>query len=441
MVKNVNTISFGPSQQDLQAQQLELQKRQQYADTLRAQSMAPIDQQVVSGRVVPNSPWLGLTKLATAYLARKEEDGLSGKQAEIGQEAAKRQAQALRSLAPAGIFDEGATEPQAEGSGFTPPKVAPELRQKWLQALAAFQVNPELGGKRIQELNKEPEFATTPQYDQQGNAFVLNNRGDVKRLDGVRARDKLENVNGRFINPYSQTEGALAPQDVNQPFMQGESGPVPNAPYQQYAMSKARAGAPSVSVNTATKPFLNEIGKGAGEAVNAAFTGAQSAVSTLQNVDQIRQGLGNAILGPTANARVTLAQIGESLGVTGKDTTEQLQNTRNVMQGLARQELSAAGQMKGQGQITESERAILRKAESGQISEMTAPEIKTLLTALERTANYRIGLHQANMQRLSKDPNMQGVIDYMQVSAPQQQSPQPAKPAVRRYNPQTGMIE
>jgi hypothetical protein len=93
------------------------------------------------------------------------------------------------------------------------------------------------------------------------------------------------------------------------------------------------------------------------------------------------------------------------------------------MQGLARQELSAAGQMKGQGQITESERGILRRAEAGDISELTVPEIQTLLGALKKTSNYRINQHNQNLQRLEKDPNAAGVADYMRLpempSAPQ----------------------
>jgi hypothetical protein len=99
--------------------------------------------------------------------------------------------------------------------------------------------------------------------------------------------------------------------------------------------------------------------------------------------------------------------------VNGKDATEQLQNTRNVMQGLARQELAAAGQMKGQGQITESERGILRRAEAGDISELTTPEIQTLLGALKKTSQYRVGIHNQNLERLKKDPNAAGVADYM----------------------------
>lgn len=420
----VNTISFG-SAPDLQVQQSQLQRKQQMIDMLRQQAAKDSGTQMVGQVAVRNSPLGGVSQIVQALLAEKLQQEADTTQRGLGQEASKRQAEALRALAPAGVFEDATPTgmPADTPQGFTPPADKPQVdqatRERWARAIATYQQNPELGGKLIQDLSKEAEYSTTPQYDQQGNAYVLNNRGERKALDGVRARDKLENVNGVWQNPYAQQNGAVGPQDFNQPFMAGPDGKmVANTAYQNYRKATARAGASSVSVNTASKPFLTEIGKGAGEAVTNAFNGAQEAVKTLQNVEQIRSGLGNAILGPGANARVTLSQLGQTLGVTGQSTAEQLQNTRNVMQGLARQELTAAAQMKGQGQITESERAILRKAESGQISEMTSPEIKTMLGALERSANYRINLHKSNMERLRRDPNAAGVVDYMQVETP-----------------------
>ena len=101
------------------------------------------------------------------------------------------------------------------------------------------------------------------------------------------------------------------------------------------------------------------------------------------------------------------------IGVNGADETEKLQNTRSLIQGLARQELAAAGSMKGQGQITENERALLQRAESGTIQDLTIPEIKTLVGAIKKTANYRINTHNTNMERASKDPNMRGMVEYM----------------------------
>lgn len=323
-------------------------------------------------------------------------------------------------------------------AGDDPQKLVAGLQQASPQD--AWKVRASLAPKPV-------EYDTTPRVgvDANGKAiqYIMGKDGSMKVIDGIAPRDKPENINGMWVNPYNQREGSVAPQDVNQPFLMGADGkPVANDAYQRYQISKARAGASNVSVNTATKPFLTEIGKGAGEAVNAAHQGAIAASKTLQNVEQIRQGLGNAIIGPGANARVTLAQIGQTLGVTGKNTAEQLANTRMVIQGLARQELAGAEQMKGQGQITESERSIIRRAESGMIGDFTAGELNTLLNVLDRTARHRIGVHQSNMQRLQKDPNAAGIVDYMRVDVPAAAAPsQPASGKARKFNPATGRIE
>lgn len=258
---------------------------------------------------------------------------------------------------------------------------------------------------------------------------------------------KKDAVNGRVVDLYTAPVGEVIPKQADAPdpakdlLLRGPDGSMtPNQPLIDVKKGLARAGATNVSVNTVQKPFLNEIGKSVGEVVSNDFNGARAAVQTLNNANQIESALSKVIVGPGANARLKLAQVGQVLGVGGKDENEILKNTRNVMQGLARQELAAAGQMKGQGQITESERGILRRAEAGDISELTVPEIKTLLSGIRKTANYRIGLHNQNLERLKSDPNAAGVVDYMRIDAPQASSA-PAAPnpgGVRRYNRQTG---
>ena len=241
---------------------------------------------------------------------------------------------------------------------------------------------------------------------------------------GVIESTATDPITGRPVVTASVTKN-----DPNKAFNLGQDGkPVANKEYQQYELTKAARGATNVSVNTANKPFLTELGKGMGESVVGDFNAARNAVQTLANAKQIEQGLGSVIAGPGANARIKLSQIGQLLGVTGADDTERLVNTRNVIQGLARQELAAAGQMKGQGQITESERGILRRAEAGQIDELTVPELRALVSAVRKTANYKIGLHKSNMDRLKTDPNAAGVVDFMRVDVPDQ-GPTPVDPA------------
>lgn len=186
----------------------------------------------------------------------------------------------------------------------------------------------------------------------------------------------------------------------------------------------------------ANERFQTGVAEAAAGNVKDSQAAAQSASSTLQNVAQIRSGLDKALLGPGSKIGLGLYQVGQALGVGGKDTAETLSNTRNVIQGLARQELSAAGQMKGQGQITESERGILRRAESGEIDNFTKPELATLLGTLEKTANYRLQSHSNLIGRVNAGETP---TNLMQVQAP---PAAPAAPTVTmRWNPTTKTLD
>lgn len=179
-------------------------------------------------------------------------------------------------------------------------------------------------------------------------------------------------------------------------------------------------------VNTGEKSFLTQLGGKVGDRVVSQADEAESAISTLRNVKQIKDAMasGQIILGPGADTRQSLLRLGSALGVTGGSQDEMLANTRNVMQGLARQELAAAGQMKGQGQITENERAILRKAESGEIGQLSMPELKTLTQALEKTSNFRIQRHEKNMSQLRSNPNAAAVAPFLETPTPPSTAPE-----------------
>jgi hypothetical protein len=292
---------------------------------------------------------------------------------------------------------------------------SPSLRQAGVQGSMAM-------------VQKQAELAQQGQLRQQASKLWQQVGGDPQKFimmggDPNMAKQFAEaptlgkakgvSVGDSLLDPYTGKVIGSA-NNPNKPF---NADGTPNKAFQDWELRKTAAGkaVTNVSVNTANKPFLTELGKGAAESVLTANAGAQSAQQTLANAKQIRDSLKGAIVGPMANQRLGLAQIGQALGVGGKDTVEQLQNTRNVMQGLARQELAAAGSMKGQGQITESERAILRKAESGQINEMTAPEIEIFLAAIEKTANYRLKRNESNLSKLRKDPNAASVVDFLEV--------------------------
>jgi hypothetical protein len=434
MAQYSNTVSFQPPS-DFGVETQANDRQRKLAEAMMMRSMQPqAAGQMVGNQYVPQSWTQGLANAVqgpAAMYMQKQAD-------EKAKDIATRQREAYaKELTDFAKLTQGTpAQPEAQGnnpSAYTPPQAAvPGDRQAAL-AMALGAQNPQLQQYGISQLMpKEAKWEKIELPNPDGSKRVgyvnVNSPEPISTFQsGGTAPVKLEGVNTggntTFVNPYSpQAQGAPTVGATGNPYkdllVTGPGGqPMTNAPMLAARKDIAQAGkaTTNVNVNTAPKAFLGEIGKGVGEQVVNDFAGGKSAVQTMNNVAQIEQGLKNVIVGPGAGARVKLSQIGQILGVNGKDATEQLQNTRNVMQGLARQELSAAGQMKGQGQITESERGILRRAEAGDISELTVPEIQTLLGALKKTSAYRINQHNQNLQRLEKDPNAAGVADYMRL--------------------------
>lgn len=152
---NVNQVSFGAPNADLATQQMELQRKQAIIDALKKSALTPIESQQVSGRVVPISPWEGIAKLAQAGVAGYSEKKNDEKEVALHTEAQKRQAAALRALAPAGTFEPekpayagpmAAQQTPANGS------LSPELKNAWAKAISIYQTNPELGAPLIKNL-------------------------------------------------------------------------------------------------------------------------------------------------------------------------------------------------------------------------------------------------------------------------------------------------
>lgn len=417
----------------------QIMRRQRMAEQLLQQSQEPLQGQMVSGHYVAPSWTQMLAKGMQAYMGQKGLKESDQKAAELamalrGQEQSDIQkfmelsqgkpAQTIQPLTP--NDDDGNPMPVAQTQAQAPDMGAayaallnsqsPGLRQAGMQGSMAFaQKQAELAQAnqlRQQAVQLWQSVGGDPQkFIQAGGdpnfAKTFAEAPNLGKVKGITIGDSL-------VDPYTgKVIGSV--NNPNKPF---NADGTPNPAFQQWELKKAAAGKPTtnVNVNTAEKPFLTELGKGAAETVLTAQAGAQSAQQTLANAKQIRESLKSAIVGPLANQRLGMAQIGQMLGIGGKDTTEQLQNTRNVMQGLARQELSAAGQMRGQGQITQSEREILRKAESGQINEMTKPEIETFLSAIEKTATYRVQQNERNLSKLRKDPNAASVVDFLEVT-------------------------
>ena len=185
----------------------------------------------------------------------------------------------------------------------------------------------------------------------------------------------------------------------------------------------------NISVNT-EKNLFGAVADGVGKQVATIADQARAAAGTIRTVGQIREALdsGKVMAGPGTSARVVMTQIGQILGIGGRDSAEVLANTRSAIQGLAQLELDAAQQMKGQGQITEAERGIIRRAAAGDIDKMTTQELRVLTDTLDKTARYKIAANQRNVEMLGANPGSAPLAPYMQVPMPQPYQPPAGAP-------------
>lgn len=212
--------------------------------------------------------------------------------------------------------------------------------------------------------------------------------------------------------------------------------------FEQWDTARKRAGANSVNLSVNTeKTLLNDIAGGLGKGITDAKGGAQAALGTIGTVNRLMDSLdsGQVMAGPGTTFRQFGLQVGNMLGVAGGNAQEKLLNTRQAIQSLAQLELDAAQQMKGQGQITEAERAIIRRAASGDIDGMTVPELRLLGGILDRTARSKIRNYNTQVKPLASNPNAAPLAPFLSVEEPPARGP--AQGGVRRFNPATGRIE
>jgi ribosomal protein L12E/L44/L45/RPP1/RPP2 len=216
--------------------------------------------------------------------------------------------------------------------------------------------------------------------------------------------------------------------------------------FQDFITEQKKAGAPSTTITLpGDKKMAEVLGAKGAERLDTSLTQAQEAQSTIQNINELRPILAEGVFaGPLSAAPRAVAQIASSLGVTGKDTKELLERTAVAMQGLAKFELSAAAAMRGQGAITENERMLIQRAAGGRLDQFTAPEVQALLTAMEKTANYRIGSHnrQLDVLRRSGSPEVRDLVPFYELG-PMNVAPVQTAPTggVRKFNPNTGRIQ
>lgn len=430
--------SFGSG--DIGSQQADLYRQQQLAQALAQQANEPLQQAPTpaGGFASPVSGWQTFAKVLQQGLSAYANKATSDKEKEFNTEKAQKISDALgnwdkiRSGSPDQSVQIFGTEPDSPTTQAIPgqapnPKAAalsllnsgvPELQQFGMQSILA-QKGPESMFGKVDAKDYTPE--SIARFSQS------NNFAD---LVPVRESKFLDTGGGHVAyNPYAVNPGTVV-QNTGNPYkdllVAGPDGQLQqNQPLVDAKKAIQKAGAPNVNVKTDVK-MGESLGAQVGPILKDASDQATAAANQVGVAQRIQSQLAGSKLftGRGADVKLQVAQLGDALGVTGKDTNEKIANTRAVMQDLANLTLEGRKQMRGQGAITENESKLAERAISGDIS-LTPAELKVLAGAAERSGRTIYGNYQRKMDALSSDPNVNKLAPYYQAQPlpDQQQAP------------------
>lgn len=184
------------------------------------------------------------------------------------------------------------------------------------------------------------------------------------------------------------------------------------SPEQKAAFEKLqKIKSPSTSTNVSvTSPTGKSLSEPVGKRVDASLAKAEGASGLMENANMIQEALntGKVIVGPMAGARTTIAQL---LNMAGADNQAQLQNSLSVAKGLAGLTLESRGELKGQGQVTDTETKLLERARSGDTT-LTLDELQQVVNVSQRLAKRLWSNHENLLKTMEKDPAARDSIEY-----------------------------
>lgn len=215
---------------------------------------------------------------------------------------------------------------------------------------------------------------------------------------------------------YAKPDTASTPANIQEYNFAKEQGY--GGSFLDFQLAQKKAGAVSTTINNKLDLKTGEgLAKEVGPMVAASKAAAEGANNTLDITKTIDNAIASKklISGPFANGRIKLLQVGQVLGINGADDNEILANTRSAIQGLSKITLEGRSALKGQGQISDYEGRLLAKATSGDISELTIPELKVISSAANRVAKAQQEIHQRNMKVMRSKPELSGVADFYDV--------------------------
>lgn len=300
-----------------------------------------------------------------------------------------------------------------------------------------------------ESLDPRPKFSQTPvtvMTPQGPRLAVLDEQGNPKFLDGVAPKPELtapvatadgmmtmDQLTGQ-MKPLGVMPHEPSPADVKEyEYARDKHGYTGS--FQQWATMMANLKAPKTTIHNATNINEDAWGKAMGPEIAKLVTGAMqagdSAQGTLATLDDVERTINEAFTGPGAGARTTWGRVRQTFGFGNPELQRKLEATSQALQGMSRVELQTAEFMKGQGPITENERALIRRA-AGMDQNMTAGEIKAAMSALRRQATWRLSQAQATQQRVQAMPGMERLGPMLGTASgvrPEQPAAPPAAPA------------
>jgi hypothetical protein len=185
-------------------------------------------------------------------------------------------------------------------------------------------------------------------------------------------------------------------------------------PDQQAAFDKFRMATKpttNITVSATNTPAGKSLAAPIGQRAEASLVKAEGATEIMNAANSVREALnsGNVIAGPLAGVRTKFAQVLELAGVGDK---EKLTATRTAIQGLADLTLQSRAELRGQGQITDTETQLLERARSGKIEDMTLAELQTVVNVSQRLAGRLWSNHQTLLGTMKTDPAAVDVFKY-----------------------------
>ena len=448
----INQINLGGlSNVDLQAKEQALQRQQAITDALRKMALTPSEQQVVGNRVVPTGLGEGLSKLGQAWIANKSDQINQAQQQDIGNEAAKRSAAALRAMAPPGTFADAPSStspPMSEVPSGTPqqgqasPQPVPDaIKQGWIRALSVYQTDPELGKKLIENMatvtNEQKNMAATGQDPRLMGALqqaaarkaatltMQPNDTNIDLMTGNKtvAPDFSKGTQGGFDaqgNPImgdipgnqviaqlaGQQAGAIegaklpyqAPTQVNTP-----QGPRLMTPAQQIAAANGQGGLPLQTPQA--QKFVDARAADAAKEFEGINNRVRTSTQLITNVAEARQALKEFNAGGGTEIRSKIAKMAQAVGMPNNAVDKiaggnlgAIQEFEKIAAQQAMESLksSLATDTSSGGRILQTEFELFRKAN---------PNLDTDPRAIEKVYTFLENQHAKNLREQQESSN------------------------------------